>query len=117
MNRGNIKINPGSDNELNISLSLSEDGTVWMTIEEIAYLFNVMASAVNRHIKEIITSGELYEEQVKLVLHKDFPDMGNYQVECYNLDMIVALSFRIKSYPCLLFRRWIREQIGKSVLA
>lgn len=115
MNRGNITIKPSSENKPQISVILSDDGTVWMTVKEIANTYNIMASTVSRNIKDILSSGELRAKDVRMVLQKEVPNVGMYQVECYNLDMIVALSFRMKSLPCLLFRKWIRKKAVQTL--
>lgn len=115
MKRGNITIKPSSENKPQISVILSDDDTVWMTVEEIANTYNIMASTVSRNIKDILLSGELRAKDVRMVLQKEVPNVGMYQVECYNLDMIVALSFRMKSRPCLLFRKWIRKKAVQTL--
>lgn len=81
MKRGNITIKPSSENKPQISVILSDDGTVWMTVEEIANTYNIMASTVSRNIKDILSSGELRAKDVRMVLQKEVPNVGMYQVE------------------------------------
>lgn len=63
MNRGTLKIEPSHTNGVQVSLILSDDGTVWMSVEEIAHTFNILAASVVRQIKKILAAGELYEKR------------------------------------------------------
>lgn len=52
MNRGTLKIEASHTDEIRVSLTLSDDGTVWMTVEEIALAFGVLAASVQREIRK-----------------------------------------------------------------
>ena len=109
MNRGNITITPNR-----IAVTLSSDGTVWMTIEEIASIFHVTGANVERHIKNLFAAGELDKRKVRT--EQSIVRNGRrYVVEYYNLDMIIALSYRIDTPPSKAFRRWIAEQVVRSL--
>lgn len=108
MKRGTITIEPA-----HVVVALSSDGTVWMTVEEIASIFRVTGATVERHIEKIFAAGE-FEYEVKTEGIKQ-RDGKRYIVEYYNLDMIIALCFRIDSCPSKAFRRWIGEQIVRSL--
>ena len=114
MKRGTITINnPNSDNT-QICLELSEDGTVWMTKNEIASLFNVYRSSVEACLKLVLKSNDLLEKMVK---KEEFQTLGNDKkciVEYFNLEMIIALCYRMDSYPCIHFRQWIAKQVALS---
>lgn len=98
-----------------MSLILSDDGTVWMSVEEIAHTFNILAASVVRQIKKILAAGELYEKEVRREQTTTLPDGRLCIAEYYNLDMIIALCFSIKSYPCVVFRRWIRQRLVQTL--
>jgi hypothetical protein len=76
---------------------------IWMTQYELADLFQCFVAKVNANIRSILKSGVLDETKVcRTYNYKN----GN-SVEQYNLEMIIALSFRIRSYNSDTFREWI----------
>ena len=79
---------------------------VWLTQSQIADLFGVFTAAVNANIRAIHKSGILHEDRV--IRHTHCRN-GNI-VERYNLEMITALAFRLKSEKAEAFRRWIVER-------
>lgn len=79
---------------------------VWLTQSQIADLFGVFTAAVNANIRAILKSGILCEDRV--VRRTRCPN-GNI-VERYDLEMITALAFRLKSGNAEVFRRWIIER-------
>ncbi|MDE5708069.1 MAG: protein-tyrosine kinase, partial [Alistipes sp.] len=79
---------------------------VWLTQSQIADLFGVFTAAVNANIRAILKSGVLHED---CVCRRTRCRDGNI-VERYNLEMIVALAFRLKSENAEVFRRWIVER-------
>ncbi len=78
----------------------------WFTQSQIANLFGVFSVAVNANIRAILKSGVLHED---CVIRRTRCRDGNI-VERYNLEMIVALAFRLKSENAEVFRRWIVER-------
>ena len=109
MERGTITIEPA-----HVAVALSSDGTVWMTVEEIATIFQVTSAGIERHIKRLFATGELDEREVKTEEMR-LRNGRQYVVEYYNLDMIIALCFRIDTPPSKAFRRWITEQVVRSL--
>jgi hypothetical protein len=80
-------------------------GGVWLTQHQIADLFGVFISAINSNIRSILKSGILRENEV-CRRHEN----GKGFVEMYNLEMITALAFRLKSHKAQQYRRWLIEQ-------
>lgn len=79
---------------------------VWLTQAQIADLFGVFTAAVSTNIRAILKSGVLHEDSVaRRTRCRD----GNI-VERYNLEMITALAFRLKSENAEVFRHWIVER-------
>lgn len=109
MRRGTITIEPA-----HVLVALSSDGTVWMTVEEIATIFQVTSAGIERHIKRLFATGELDERKVKTEEIKQ-RDGKRCIIEYYNLDMIIALSYRIDTPASKAFRRWITEQVVRSL--
>jgi len=80
---------------------------VWLTQAQIADLFGVFTSAVSANIRAILKSGILDEDRV---FRRTRSRNGNL-VERYNLEMITALAFRLKSENADIFRKWIIERV------
>ncbi|MTK53345.1 hypothetical protein [Paludibacter sp.] len=115
MKRGSIFFENFHSDDYQISIELSDDGTIWMTMREIAALFNVAQSSLEASLKTLFKSDKLVEERVKRVRVYRLSNDTQYFVDYYNLEVIIALSFRIESYPCTLFRQWIAQQICASL--
>ena len=79
---------------------------VWLTQSQIADLFGVFTAAVSANIRAILKSGVLREDRI---IRRTRCRNGNI-VEQYNLEMVAALSFRLKSENAEVFRRWIVER-------
>lgn len=109
MKRGNITITPNR-----IAVTLSMDGTVWMTVEEIATIFHVTASSVERRIAKLLAERELDEREVRT---EEVKICGSRRciVEYYNLDMVIALSYRIDTSTSKAFRKWVGERVIRSL--
>lgn len=85
---------------------------VWLTQSQIADLFGVFTSAVNANIRAILKSSILDEDRV---FRRTRSQNGNL-VERYDLEMITALAFRLKSEKAELFRRWIVERATTPII-
>ena len=79
---------------------------IWLTQSQIADLFGVFTAAVSTNIRAILKSSVLHEARV---LRRTSGRNGKI-VERYNLEMITALAFRLKSENAEVFRRWIVER-------
>ena len=79
---------------------------VWLTQSQMADLFGVLTATINANIRAIRKSGILHEEHV---VRRTRCRNGNI-VERYNLEMITALAFHLKSENAEVFRRWIVER-------
>lgn len=108
MERGTITIEPA-----HVAVALSSDGTVWMTVEEIATIFHITGASVERYIAKLFSECELDKRKVRT--EQNIVRNGRrYVVEYYNLDMIIALSYRIDTPASKAFRRWITEQVVRA---
>ncbi len=114
MKRGTITIRNINSENIQIYIELSENGTVWMTKNEIASLFNVYRSSVEASLKSIFKSNRLLE---KMVRQEEYCTQTNDKkciVEYFNLEVIIALSYQLDSYPCIHFRQWVAKQVALS---
>lgn len=76
---------------------------IWMTITELAGLFDATVGAVNSAIKAIIKSDVLNDYEVCAYIRLE---NGN-NADVYNMEVVTALAFRLNTYPAAVFRRWL----------
>lgn len=82
------------------------DGTVWMTVNQIADLFGVYSPTISKHLKAIFKDNLLRESDVTKE-YRYTADDGEYIRTYYNLETIIFLSFRIQSLYTMAFREWV----------
>ena len=92
--------------------------TVWLSIDQMAELFQRDKSTISRHIKNIFTVGELKREAVVANFATTAADGKTYQVDYYNLDVIISVGYRVKSQRGVQFRIWatgiLKEYLRKG---
>ena len=100
---------------LDVNVSPNED-TVWLTQDQIAVLFDKAKSTINEHIKNILKN-ELNE---KLVMRKfgktELSNVNTKPIYYYNLDMILAIGYRVNSKRGIQFRIWANSILKKYLL-
>ena len=107
---GNIIIYKDKNGNDNIEVKM-QDNTVWLNQEQLVKLYNSSKSNISEHIKHIFEDGELEENSVVRKFRTTASDGKNYNVTYYNLDMIVAIGFRVRSNIGTNFRRWANERL------
>jgi len=94
----------------NVKLEVNlKDETVWLNQSQIAELFQKDRKTITRHIQNIYKDGELEEESVCSFFEHTATDGKKYQVQYYNLDMIISVGYRVKSQNGIIFRRWANK--------
>ena len=83
-----------------------ENDTVWLSIDQMAELFQRDKSTISRHIKNIFEEGELNKNAVVANFATTASDGKTYQVDYYNLDVIISVGYRVKSLRGTQFRIW-----------
>ena len=108
MNQSNIIMYTTEDGLTKIEVTFDED-TVWLSLDQIAELFQRDKSTISRHIKNIFTEGELRPEAT-VAKFATVQTEGNRQVtrdiDYYNLDVIISVGYRVKSLRGTQFRIW-----------
>lgn len=89
--------------------STFENDTVWLSIDQMAELFQRNKSTISRHIKNIFNEGELQKNSVVAKFATTGSDGKVYQVDYYNLDVIISVGYRVKSHRGTQFRIWATE--------
>ena len=82
--------------------------TVWLSIEQMAELFQRDRSVIGKHIRNIFKEGELKKESVWAKFAHTADDGKTYQVDYYNLDVIISVGYRVKSLRGTQFRTWAK---------
>ena len=90
-----------------------EDENIWITQKMLATLYEVDVADVNYHIKKIFEDSELTEESVIRNFRITASDGKSYDTKHYNLQMIIAVGFKVNSDRAVQFRKWV-NQIAKD---
>lgn len=93
-----------------------EDETVWLSLDQIAELFLRDKSTISRHLKNIFKEGELSRSSVVANFATTATDGKTYQVDYYNLDVIIAVGYRVKSPRGTQFRMWATERLREYLV-
>ena len=102
--------------ELDVKITPELD-TVWLSLEQLADLFEKNKSTISRHIKNIFTEGELFSNSVVANFATTASDGKTYNVSYYNLDVIISVGYRVKSKRGIAFRKWASSVIKQYLLA
>ena len=101
----------------NIIIYTTEDGlakiettfdgdTVWLSIDQMAELFQRDRSVIGKHVRNIFKEGELQKESVWAKFAYTAADGKTYDVDYYNLDVIISVGYRVKFQRGVQFRIW-----------
>ena len=93
-----------------------EGETVWLSLDQMATLFARDKSTISRHLKNIFEEGELARQSVVANYATTASDGKIYQVDFYNLDVILAVGYRVKSQQGTLFRQWATLRLRECVV-
>ena len=93
-----------------------EDETVWLSLNQMADLFQRDKSTVSRHITNIFEEGELERGSVVANFATTAADGKTYQVEYYNLDVIISVGYRVKSHRGTQFRIWATQRLREFII-
>jgi len=83
-----------------------KDETVWLTQKQMAELFDKDRRTITRHIQNIYKDNELEENSVCSFFEHTAEDGKKYNVQYYNLDMIISVGYRVNSKRGVMFRKW-----------
>lgn len=105
MNNSEIILNTTEDGLTKIQLK-TEGGTVWLTQDEIAKLFGKARSTIAEHIQNVFDEKELEEGSVCRNFRRTASDQKVYEIQHYNLDLILSVGYRVNSARGSQFRQW-----------
>ena len=114
-NNGNIIIYQTEDGLTKIDVNIQGE-TVWLSLDLMAELFQRDKSTISRHIKNIFSEGELSPEAVVANFATTATDGKTYQVDYYNLDVIISVGYRVKSVRGTQFRIWATQRLREYLI-
>lgn len=98
-----------------IDVQLVSD-TVWLSLNQLAGLLGRDKSTISRHISNVFAEGELERSSVVAEFATTAADGKTYQVEHYNLDVIISVGYRVKSSQGTQFRIWATERLREYLI-
>ena len=111
MRNSSIIMYTTEDGLTKIETTFDED-TVWLSIDQMAELFQRDRSVIGKHIRNIFKEGELDKNSVWAKFAYTAADGKKYNVDYYNLDVIISVGYRVKSRRGTQFRIWAMGNIG-----
>lgn len=93
-----------------------ESDTVWLSLNQLADLLGRDKSTISRHISNVFAEGELERASVVAEFATSAADGKTYQVEHYNLDVIISVGYRVKSRQGTQFRIWATERLREYLI-
>ena len=114
-NKRNILIYQSQDGQIKVDVRFDNE-TVWLSIDQMATLFGRDKSTISRHIKNIFEEGELQATSVVAKFATTASDDKVYQVDYYNLDVIISVGYRVKSQQGTQFRIWATQRLKEYLV-
>jgi len=119
--KGQILLYKTPNGESRVEVRLQNE-TVWLSLDQMAELFQRNKSTISRHIKNVFEEGELQPEatvaKFATVVNRGIRGQVEDQIVFYNLDMIISVGYRVHSYRGVQFRQWatavLKEYIKKG---
>jgi hypothetical protein len=105
LEKSNILMYTTEDGVTKVEVTFDNE-TVWLSLDQIAELFQRNKSTISRHIKNIFSEGELSRDSVVANFATTGADGKRYHVDFYNLDVIISVGYRVKSLRGTQFRIW-----------
>ncbi len=118
MDKGQFLLYQTPDGDSQIEVKLQDD-TVWLSLDQMAELFQRNKSTISRHIKNVLEDGEL-QEVATIANFATVQNEGIRKVErviaYYNLDMIISVGYRVHSYRGVQFRIWATKVLKEYIV-
>ena len=114
-NNSEILIYQSQDGKTKLEVTL-ENETLWLSQKQLCELFGKSKSTISEHIKTIFEDEELDKDSVVRNYRTTASDGKNYNVEHYNLDMIIAIGFKVRSRSGVQFRKWANSILKEYIV-
>ena len=118
MNENKVIIYTANDGKTKIDVKLEEE-TLWLTQAQMCELYQTSKSNVSEHIKHIFEEEELAKEATVRkfrIVQLEGSRCVEREVEHYNLDMVIALGYRVRTIIATRFRQWATERLKEYIV-
>jgi len=115
MDTGEILIYQNKEGDIKLDVRLEED-TVWLTQSQLSSLFQKSKATISEHISNVFKEGELHENAVVRNFRTTASDGKSYEVNYYNLDVIISVGYRVKSLQGTQFRIWATQRLKEYIV-
>ena len=112
---GNVLIYRSSTGKVNVNVLFNNE-TFWLSQRRMSELFAVDVSTINYHLKQIDESGEVHLSEAIRKIQIPSEKRDEQGVLMYNLDVIIAIGYRVNSYEATQFRIWAREVLKEYIV-
>ena len=113
--QGEIIVYQAADGLTRVDVRFEGD-TVWLTQAQLVDLYHSSKANISEHIKHILEEGELEKDRVVRKFRTTAADGKNYQVMHYNLDMIIAIGYRVRTPVGTQFRQWATARLKEYMV-
>ncbi|MDQ1086702.1 MULTISPECIES: virulence protein RhuM/Fic/DOC family protein [unclassified Siphonobacter] len=110
-----IEIYQSSEGDTQIEVKFEEE-TVWLNRMQMAHLFDRDVKTIGKHINNVFQEAELIENAVVAKFATTAADGKTYQIEHYNLDLIISVGYRVKSRQGTRFRQWATQRLKEYLI-
>ena len=115
MMQDNIIIYQSQDGQIKVDVRF-EDETVWLTQAQMCDLFGKSKSTISEHINKVFEEGELTPSSVVRNFLTTAEDGKSYNVNYYNLDVVISVGYRVKSQQGTFFRIWATQRLHEYIV-
>ena len=112
---GNVLIYRSSTGKVNVSVLFNQD-TFWLSQQRMAELFGTAVSTINYHLKQIAASGEVNLSDAIRKIRIPSEQWEEQGVTLYNLDVVIAVGYRVNSYEATQFRIWSAKVLKEYIV-
>lgn len=112
---GNVLIYRSSTGKVSVSVLFNQD-TFWLSQQRMAELFGTAVSTINYHLKQIEASGEVHLSDAIRTFRIPSEQWEEQGVRLYNLDVVIAVGYRVNSYEAMQFRIWATRVLKEFIV-
>jgi len=109
-----IEIYQAKNGAIELSVDAKKE-TIWATQQQIADIFSVERSVITKHINNILKDNELDKKSVCAKFAHTASDGKIYQVQFYNLDILLSVGYRTNSQKAIIFRKWATKTLKQHI--
>lgn len=113
----NLILYKDDDGKVSVNVRFADED-VWLTQQQLAEIYNTTQQNISLHQKGIYADGELQEEATHkkyLLVRQEGKRQVQREIDHYNLDMIIALGYRVQSPVAVRFRRWATQRLHEYI--